>query len=145
MIYASTAWKLSKYGVFLVRIFLYSDQKKFRIWKRFTQWREELAYSLVPNCRGGVKLLTLGKSPQVYLIIMREWPKNNPLVLRNLDNCSLVHFIRPPTIRHKGVTTEESSFERKHKGYNHTEVENRLKNKHISSMYPSWQNSLGIS
>ena len=101
MIYASTAWKLSKYGVFLVRIFLYSDQKKFRIWKLFTQWREELAYSLVPNCRGGVKLLTLGKSPQVYLIIMREWPKNNPLVLRNLDNCPLVHFIRPPTIRHK--------------------------------------------
>ena len=40
-----TAWKVSKYGVFLVRIFLYSDwiqenanQKKLRIWTLFTQY-----------------------------------------------------------------------------------------------------------
>ena len=41
-----TAWKVSKYGVFLVRIFLYSvrmqenmDQKKLRIWTLLTQWK----------------------------------------------------------------------------------------------------------
>ena len=41
----STAWKVSKYEVFLVRVFLYSvriqentDQKKLRIWTLFTQW-----------------------------------------------------------------------------------------------------------
>ena len=41
----------------------------------------------------------LEKNPQVYLIIIREWPKNNPLalILRNLDNFPLVHFIRSPS------------------------------------------------
>ena len=33
----ATACEVSKYGVFLVRIFLYSDQKKLRIWTCFTQ------------------------------------------------------------------------------------------------------------
>ena len=40
-----TAWKITKYGVFLVRIFLYSywiqentDQKKLHIWTLFTHW-----------------------------------------------------------------------------------------------------------
>ena len=43
--YRNTAWKVYKYGVFLVRIFLYSvqiqettDQKKLRVWTFFTQW-----------------------------------------------------------------------------------------------------------
>ena len=33
-----TAWKVSKYGVFLVRIFAHLDQKKLRIWTLFIQW-----------------------------------------------------------------------------------------------------------
>ena len=32
-----TAWKVPKYGVFLVRFLLHSDQKKRRIWTLFTQ------------------------------------------------------------------------------------------------------------
>ena len=32
-----TAWKVSKYEVFLVRIFPYSDHKKLHIWTLFTQ------------------------------------------------------------------------------------------------------------
>ena len=31
------------------------------------------------------------------------------------------------------------------KGYKHTEADNRLKNKHISSICPDWQNSLSTS
>lgn len=34
---------------------------------------------------GGVKLQILGKVPQFYLIIIRELPKNNHSVLKNLD------------------------------------------------------------
>ena len=48
-----TAWKVSKYGVFLVPIFLYSDwihdnteQKTLRIWTLFTQWK---VFHLVNN------------------------------------------------------------------------------------------------
>ena len=36
-----TAWKVSQYGYFLIRIFLYLDQKKLRIWTLFTQWWTE--------------------------------------------------------------------------------------------------------
>ena len=48
------------------------------------------------------------KNPQVYLIIIREWHKNNPSpILRNLDNFPLGAFILPPlpppTIRLKRV------------------------------------------
>ena len=32
--------------------------------------------------------------PQVHLVIMREWPKSNPTILRNLDNFPQVHFIQ---------------------------------------------------
>ena len=34
---SNTPWKVSKYGVFLVGIFLYLDQKKFRISTLFMQ------------------------------------------------------------------------------------------------------------
>ena len=47
-------------------------------------------YSFVRSCKGGggINLQIFGKkTPQVHLIIIREWPKNNPLsILRNLDN-----------------------------------------------------------
>ena len=36
-----TAWKVSQYGDFLIRIFPYLDQKKLRIWTIFTQWWTE--------------------------------------------------------------------------------------------------------
>ena len=35
-------------------------------------------YSFVPNFRRGVKLQILRKKTSVHLIIIREWPKNNP-------------------------------------------------------------------
>ena len=56
------------------------------------------------------------KIPQVHLIIIREWPKNNPRpspsphpICRNFDNSPLVHFIRPPTILHKNTDPEPKS------------------------------------
>ena len=36
---------------------------------------------LCPIVGGGVKLQILGKNPQVHLIIIRELPKNNPLII----------------------------------------------------------------
>ena len=36
-------------------------------------------YSFGSNSKSGLKLQILGKNPQVYLIIMREWPNNTPL------------------------------------------------------------------
>ena len=56
------------------------------------------------------------KIPQVHLIIIREWPKNNPRpspsphpICRNFDNSPLVHFIRPHTIWYKSTDTEPKS------------------------------------
>ena len=49
-------------------------------------------YSFMPNFRGGggggvSNCKFFGKIPQVYLIIIRKWPKNTPPPnLRNLDN-----------------------------------------------------------
>ena len=56
-------------------------------------WIYDSSYSFVTNCSGeggGFKLQILGKKTlQVHLIIIREWPKNNPPpILRNLDNFS---------------------------------------------------------
>ena len=34
-----TTWKCPNMQFFLVRIFLYSDRKKLRIWTLFTQWK----------------------------------------------------------------------------------------------------------
>ena len=51
---------------------------------------------------GGVKLQILGKVPQFYLIIIRELPKNNHSVLKNLDIlpwCSLFELTTMATIR----------------------------------------------
>ena len=60
--------------------------------------------------RGEGQITTFGKkNPQVHLIIIREWHKNNPSpILRNLDNFPPGAFIPPPplpppTIRHKRV------------------------------------------
>ena len=53
---------------------------------------------------GGVKLQILGKVPQFYLIIIRELPKNNHSVLKNLDIlpwCSLFEPTTMATIRHE--------------------------------------------
>ena len=37
------------------------------------------------------------KTPQIHLIIIKEWPKNTfPPILRNLDNFPQVHFIWIP-------------------------------------------------
>ena len=51
------------------------------------------------NCKGkgeGQIADFWGKTPQVHLIIIREWPKNNPPpfppILRNLDNFCLGAF-----------------------------------------------------
>ena len=71
---------------------------------------------------GGVKLQILRKSAQVHLIIIRKWPKNNPLILRNLNNFPPYGFyLTPhppspsPTIRHKRVySTERLYFVWKH-------------------------------
>ena len=48
---------------------------------------------------GGVKLQNVDKNPQFHLIIIREWPKNNPPILRNLDNfpADAFYSIPPPT------------------------------------------------
>ena len=53
--------------------------------------------SFVPNCRDDCKLQILGKTPQVHLIIVKEWPKNNPLppIYKILIIFFLVYFIRP--------------------------------------------------
>ena len=40
----------------------------------------------MPNCKGGSNCKFWEKNPQIYLIIIREWPKNNLPTLRNLDN-----------------------------------------------------------
>ena len=45
-----------------------------------------LLFTLSCNCREGANCKFLGKNPQVHLIIIREWPKTNPPILRNLDN-----------------------------------------------------------
>ena len=48
------------------------------------------------------------KTPQVHLIIIREWPKNNPLsILRNLDVFpgAFSLYSTPLTIRHKRLTS----------------------------------------
>ena len=52
------------------------------------------------------------KNPQIYLIIIREWPKNSPphhpIILKNLDNFSPGTFYltpSPSTIRHERVAT----------------------------------------
>ena len=37
------------------------------------------------------------KNPQVQLIIIKEWPKNNPPILKNLDNFPLFGFLSTPT------------------------------------------------
>ena len=49
------------------------------------------------------------KNPEVYSIIIKEWLKNNPSILRNLDNFAPGAFYSPPsplppTICHKRVT-----------------------------------------
>ena len=51
--------------------------------------------SFVPNCWGDQTENFLGKNPQVHLIIIREWPKNNTPILRNLDNIPPGVFIWP--------------------------------------------------
>ena len=43
----STAWNVSKYGIFLVCISLYSDQKKLRIWALFMQCRFDGKWNIV--------------------------------------------------------------------------------------------------
>ena len=62
----------------------------------------------MPNCRRGENCKFCGKkTPQVHLIIMREWPENNSLILRNLDNFPPGAFYSTPfTIRHKRVYRE---------------------------------------
>ena len=55
----------------------------------FNDWEAFDTHSFVSNCRGrgrGVKGKFWEKNPQVYLIIIREWPKNKPSILINLDN-----------------------------------------------------------
>ena len=54
------------------------------------------SYSFVRNCSGGgggggggrgvSNCKFWGKNLQVHLIIIKEWPKNTPPILRNLDN-----------------------------------------------------------
>ena len=58
---------------------------------------------------GGGKIASFveKKPPQAHLIIMRKWPENNPLILRNLDNFPPGAFYSTPfTIRHKRVYRE---------------------------------------
>ena len=56
----NNAWKVSKYGDFLVRIFLYSDQKKLRIWTLFTQC---MSYVVLKNdCNKYIGFLALQRT-----------------------------------------------------------------------------------
>ena len=51
-----------------------------------------LFWTFLPNCKGEVKLQILEKkTPQVHLIIIKEWPAkhpppSSPPILNNLDN-----------------------------------------------------------
>ena len=63
-----------------------------------------LLYLIIEKRGGRSNCKFLEKNPQVYLINIWEWPKYTPTILRNLNNFLLVHFIRPPTIRHKKVS-----------------------------------------
>ena len=59
-----------------------SDQLKIILTNMFNT-----KYSLASCCRKGANFRK--KTPQVHLIIIRQWPKNNPSpILRNLDNFS---------------------------------------------------------
>ena len=63
-----------------------SDQLKIILTNMFNT-----KYSLASCCRkGGCQIANFRKkTPQVHLIIIRHWPKNNPSpILRNLDNFS---------------------------------------------------------
>ena len=48
-------------------------------------------YSFGSNSKSGLKLQILGKNPQIYLIIMREWPNNTPAP--NIRNIEYFHFL----------------------------------------------------
>ena len=65
--------------------------------------------TLLSRIVGGGKVTSFVEKtpPQVHLIIMREWPENNPLILRNLHNFPPGAFYSTPfTIRHKRVYRE---------------------------------------
>ena len=59
------------------------------------------------GAKGGSNWKFRGKTSQVHLIIIREWPKNSsPPILGNLDNFPIGAFSAtppPPTIRHERV------------------------------------------
>ena len=69
---------------------------------RTHHWITELVYSSVRNRwgrwgEGGSNYRFLGKNSLVHLIIIREWPKNDPHpFLEILKIFRLVHFIRLP-------------------------------------------------
>ena len=67
-----------------------------------------LLYSSEHNCRGSQIAHFWKKNPQVHLIIVREWSKNNFPILRNLGNFPPDAIYSPPiphpfTIRHGRV------------------------------------------
>ena len=74
-------------------------------------------YSLVPNWGGpgggGGRAVVqiLKKTPQVHLIIIREWPTNNPssLILRNLDNFppGAFYWTSPCPLHHQHIHLKE--------------------------------------
>ena len=57
--------------------------------------RETFSTLLCLIVSGGSNCKFWGKNPQVHLIIIREWPKNNTPILRNLDNIPPGVFIWP--------------------------------------------------
>ena len=81
ILFLRVGWKWSRDKFTLLSLFVREEGSKCKFWEK--------------------------KPPQVHLIIVREWPKNTPTILRNLDNFLPGAFYSTPstisTIRLKRV------------------------------------------